>query len=573
MSPATIQGAERSIAKIFCDDYAFTIPNYQRPYAWTTDQASELIEDLLTSMENGKKPIKDLNPYFLGSVVLIKEDKNPNAQVVDGQQRLVTLTILLSAIRSLVGEQQALDISKRIYEKGDSILGTQNRYRIAIRKRDQGFFQKYIQDEGGIDELERLDESLPESCKSIRDNALLFLKKLKELEEKQCIALTQFIALQCYLVIVSTPDLDSAFRIFSVLNDRGLDLSVTDILKADIIGQIGKPSEFEYTDKWENMEDQLGRETFTDLFAHIRMIYARRKLRATMLQEFREFVKPTKKPKAFIDKTLIPMGEAFDQIINASYEGTNKVDIINTYLLYLSRIDNFDWQPPAILYITKNHNNSKNILNFLKFLERLAAGLMIMRAGINYRIERYGKLIELIHDDNDVFMEDSPLQLTPQEQGTIIDALDGDIYNIVKIRLPVLLRLDEALTEGEATYGFPIISVEHVLPQKPSTGSKWLEWWPYEEERDENVHRLGNLVLLSRRKNSQAKNYDFDKKKVKYFKSGGVSSFALTTQVLSEKQWTPEVVEERQKLLISKLKEVWSLKKPKYIRRRTARTP
>jgi uncharacterized protein with ParB-like and HNH nuclease domain len=562
MSPPTIQGTERPIAKIFSDDYAFTIPNYQRPYAWTTEEASELFDDLLTAMENGKRPIKDLNPYFLGSVVLIKEENDPDAQIVDGQQRLVTLTILLSAVRSLVGKKQALDISKRIYEKGDSILDTPNRYRLMIRQRDQDFFQKYIQDEDGIDELDDLDEHLPESCKNIRENALLFISKLKKLKDEHRLTLAKYITRQCYLVIVSTPDLDSAFRIFSVLNDRGLDLSLTDILKAEIIGKIGKASEEDYTQKWEELEEQLGRDPFSDLFAHIRMIHARKKLRATVLQEFREFVNPTKKPKPFIDDILIPMGEAFDQIANASFEGTKRVDEINRYLTYLNRIDNFDWQPPAILYMTLNRNKTRKVLRFLQKLERLAASMMIIRADINYRLERYGRLIKSIQDDEDVFNDDSPLQLTSSEQGKVITALDGDIYKVVKIRVPVLLRLDEALTEGEASYSFPIISVEHVLPQTPPMKSKWLEWWPDEEEREDNLHRLGNLALLSRRKNSQAKNYDFEKKKGKYFKRGGVSPFALTTQVLNESKWTPEVVEERQKQLLAKLKDIWDLTMP-----------
>jgi len=130
---------------------------------------------------------------------------------------------------------------------------------------------------------------------------------------------------------------------------------------------------------------------------------------------------------------------------------------------------------------------------------------------------------------------------------------------MVKIRLPVLLRLDESLSEGGASYDYPIITVEHVLPQSPSEGSKWLEWWPEEETRFEYVHRLGNLALLSRRKNSQAQNFEFERKKSEYFRHGGVSPYALTTQVLNEKEWTPQVVEIRQKLLVDTLKNVWRL--------------
>jgi hypothetical protein len=87
-----------------------------------------------------------------------------------------------------------------------------------------------------------------------------------------------------------------------------------------------------------------------------------------------------------------------------------------------------------------------------------------------------------------------------------------------------------------------------------------MEWFPTEQLRETWTHRIGNMVLLSRPKNSEAQNFDFDVKKQKYFTSArGVANFALTTQVLTEKEWTPDVVERRQKEAISHLKRVWRL--------------
>lgn len=85
-------------------------------------------------------------------------------------------------------------------------------------------------------------------------------------------------------------------------------------------------------------------------------------------------------------------------------------------------------------------------------------------------------------------------------------------------------------------------------------GSEWSRWYPTAEIHTKWIHRLGNLVLLARTKNVAASNYDFDKKKATYFAGrGGVSPFALTTQVLQEREWTPEVVERRQAELIAHL--------------------
>ncbi|WP_306297103.1 HNH endonuclease family protein [Nostoc sp. C057] len=142
----------------------------------------------------------------------------------------------------------------------------------------------------------------------------------------------------------------------------------------------------------------------------------------------------------------------------------------------------------------------------------------------------------------------------------MIKILNDDLYLIRKIRLYVLLRLDAALSEGKASYNFCNISVEHVLPQNPTFDSMWVQSFPSQEERDKYVHRMGNLVLLSSSKNAQAQNYDFDLKKQKYFTTkSGICNFALTTQVLMEKEWTPEVINKRQQQLIHQLKEVWRL--------------
>lgn len=143
-----------------------------------------------------------------------------------------------------------------------------------------------------------------------------------------------------------------------------------------------------------------------------------------------------------------------------------------------------------------------------------------------------------------------------------ITLLDGEIYTMSRKskRTMILLRLDELCSSGEARYNFPLITIEHVLPQSPPAESEWTGWWPDPVVRERDVHRLGNLVLLNRRQNSSAKNYPFDQKKRSYFAGrDGSSPFAITTQVLREPIWTPDVFERRQALLLQKLKDVWRL--------------
>jgi|ERR1019366_107352 hypothetical protein len=133
------------------------------------------------------------------------------------------------------------------------------------------------------------------------------------------------------------------------------------------------------------------------------------------------------------------------------------------------------------------------------------------------RIDRYCDLLIAIEQEKDLFAPDSPLQLTPAERKDMFRALDGNIYRLHYICRYVLLRLDAYRTESGASYDYQTASVEHVLPQRPASDSRWSQLFPTREIQNRYVNRLGNLVLLSRGKNISAENYDFERKKEKYF--------------------------------------------------------
>ena len=515
MAHMQIKGGEHPIGQIFGKGFVFRIPLYQRPYAWQQEQVEELLDDLLAYLGTGAEPVNDLAPYFLGSIVIIKEEHKPDAEVVDGQQRLTTLTILLSAIRSLLSGDDAKGLTEFIYEKGNAIEETQDRFRLTLRDRDAEFFREYVQKEGQLDKLKALNAGkLSDSQQNVRHNTGVLVERLKKLPSDICKRLAQFIIKKCFLVVVSTPDFASAYRIFMVLNNRGLDLSHSDILKSEIIGKVPLAEQEKYGKKWEETEELLGREAFTDLFSHIRTIYRKLKLKETVLAEFRQYVSKTAPdPKKLVDDVLVPFAEAYSSIKDASYESTSGADDINRLLRWLSRIDNTDWLPSAILYMAKYDNDPKALNRFFVDLERLAAVLMLLRTGINERIGRFGGIVTAIEKGDDLYADASSLQLTADEKAEAIKALNGDVYNLLpKLRTYVLLRLDSALSGGGATYDYDLITVEHVLPQTPEPGSKWETWFPDLDARAATVHRLGNLALLTRRKNSSARNFEFDKK-------------------------------------------------------------
>ncbi len=150
------------------------------------------------------------------------------------------------------------------------------------------------------------------------------------------------------------------------MNDRGLDLSPTDILKADIIGAMPEDIRQKYTDQWEEIEEETGRDGFRDLFAHIRMIYAKDKLRSNLPEAFRKTVLSKDNGREFVDNVLSPYSEVFGIVTQAAYESIADAESVNSYLRHLGRLDNFDWLPPVISFFKKHRNDHQSLAIFTK---------------------------------------------------------------------------------------------------------------------------------------------------------------------------------------------------------------
>ena len=554
--PAKITATEKNLVQVFSDNYFFEIPLYQRPYAWTDEHVEELLDDLIDAMRRDSDA-----PYFLGSIVLIKSDDNPKSEVVDGQQRLTTLTMLLCVLRDISNVNNLDDF---IRQAGNEFKGTEDRYRLSARRRDRSFFEEHIQRMHSLEDFVQLDPAtFSDSQRHMFENVGYLKRELLKLDDWERLKLATYVAQKCFLVVVSASDGDSARRIFSVMNNRGLDLSPTDVLKAVVLDAItDSQSQDEYAVKWESIEEELGRDDFRDLFAHIRMIYRKDKLRGSLENEFQTYVLSgltSKKAIDFVDDELEPYADAYEIVSRASYESTEDAEKVNTLLRHLNRLDNFDWIPPAIAYFRLRKGQTGRLLEFTRNLDRLAYGLFIRRANINERIDRYAQVISAIESEDGLFEGRNPLELSPEEKTEIVDRLDGDIYSQVRLRTPLLLRLDSVVAEEGASYQHPIVSIEHVMPQNPGDDSQWVKWFPDEEDRKRWTHRLANLVLLSRRKNSRASNYEFERKKSEYFQKHGTTTFALTTKVVDQSEWTPTILECRQQELIGALRKHWRL--------------
>ncbi|KMY55298.1 hypothetical protein AC623_16280 [Bacillus sp. FJAT-27231] len=559
-----IEAKEILFKDLFGSKFAFKIPGYQRQYSWEKDQLEQLFEDIKEAME-----LKE-DSYFLGSVILqVIDQKSDNSgmyDVVDGQQRLTTLTILLAVMRDLITNPKAkTTLQSKIYQEADPYEDKPETVRLRVRDRDYSFFKKYILEEGGT-KLTVNEPDLTESQDRMTKAIYIFSEKFLEngqLDEQLVDNMIHFILNKCMFVYVKTGTFTSAFRLFSILNDRGMPLSNADLLKSTNLGAITETERLHYQNLWEAMEEELGREELEKLLGYIRLIFVKEKARKTIQEEYEEkiFAKnPDFRGKQFIEYVKQFADIYREKVLNADIQTTDKEVAVKYHgLLTLMRdfIPSSDWIPVLIHFIQK-FQSPNEIYSFLRVLERKFVVSWIKGITPTGRVTEVVKMIQAVDnasDPNDVAKE-KIFQTSEDYKAVKLNIQVDDLYK-KKYAKYLLLRLDMSLNENanvKKSYT-GVISVEHILPQNPSEGSSWRQDFT-KEERKVWTNRLGNLVLLSRKKNSSANNREFHIKLQKYF-SNGITDFELTKDLKKFQQWTVKECESRHENLTDKLMAIY----------------
>ncbi|MBR0035826.1 MAG: DUF1524 domain-containing protein, partial [Synergistaceae bacterium] len=472
--------------------------------------------------------------------------------------RLTTLTILFSVIASELQPDTQDRYTADSFINAPAQCFEIRHARLSIRPKDNDFFRKYIHaaDIDGLLALNAYDQDT-EAKKNIILNAKLLRERISKKFASQVNMMNFLLCVvkQCLIVAVSTPAHDTAFRVFSVLNSRGMDLMPTDILKAEITGQIIDHDEQEqYTEFWDNKENNITRPEFQNLFSAIRMIYVKAKARKSLLDEFKASVLPIitdNSAKQFIDDVLVPYSMAYIFLKSNTKR--------NEYLKWLNTLENSDWLPPAMKYYVTHKDDPDSLAKFFRKLERLAAYMLVAAFDVNQRIARYSQILsELEASDGADFPS---IELSDAEKQYFIDRLNSDVYFMARARRKyIILRLDSFVAASTgASYDHSYLTIEHVLPQTVNENTYWSEKWPDEDERAKWLHKLGNLIPLEGRKNISASNYDFTAKKDVYFFKNGITSYALASQVAACTEWTPEIVAERQRDILEIFRRNWDL--------------
>lgn len=238
----------RTISTLFSTNVKYVVPRFQREYSWTKDEVSELWHDVINNLKLKDGRIENLE-YFIGSLVLIGEDKSPELLIVDGQQRLTTITILLSALVETFKSIGENDLAQGIYST--YIEGKDVRFKPFFKLENENpkpFLQESIQH---ITKKENQPQNKEE--KTLWDSYLYFVNKFridnlrKDIKfwndvpgtnsQKQLAVLEAVrdeILLNLKVIYITVANEDDAYMIFETLNARGKNLSSVDLIKNDL---------------------------------------------------------------------------------------------------------------------------------------------------------------------------------------------------------------------------------------------------------------------------------------------------------------------------------------------------
>ena len=207
------------------------------------------------------------------------------------------------------------------------------------------------------------------------------------------------------------------------------------------------------------------------------------------------------------------------------------------------------WIAPLLRYYDKFRK--QNLLGFVRKLNDKFASDWIAGLTPTSRLINMNKIIDEIDktDDSSELLNKDCLAINQQE---ITDFLEADMYGKRPTRY-ILLLLNYLYQSHEQQFNTPkTISIEHILPQNPENDSQWVKDFN-DEQRQKWTNKLGNLIILSRRKNSSQSNKDFAEKQQKYFK--GNVELGRSAQIMACQTWTVSDVEKNHKEALDKLKE------------------
>ncbi|RWX51707.1 hypothetical protein VU01_10942 [Candidatus Electrothrix marina] len=555
--------ANNTFRQLMGNGLLYRVPPFQRDYSWSADEWDDLWQDFLSLHTTEEEPI-----HYMGYLVLQSSDSK-RFDIIDGQQRITTISIILLAAISLLHDlAQAESINdKRAEQLRNSYIGYLDpvtltaKSKLTLNRHNDRFYQDYLVP------LQHLPQrGLNASEHLLRKAFLWFKARLKADLEASGEAIAGFVDQtvdRLFFTVITVTDELNAFKVFETLNARGVRLSATDLLKNYLFSVISKEGAHvtelkTLEERWEAIIGLLGSDSFPE-FLRVFWNSGHKLVRKTHLfKTIRQAVSDRGQAFALIrdlDRHARIYG-ALRNPLDTSWERDERNSLQQLQMFNVR-------QPLSLLLAAFDHfgdtdrNSFKQILRavtMLSFrynvicglpgneLERVYNAIAVQLADGTFTSARAViTALQPIYPEDKVFkiaFADKSLRTTSSRNKKVVRY--------------ILFELERCCSNISYDPDNSAYTIEHILPEHPEQG-----WDTFDDRQHENaVYQLGNMTLLSASANRELGNAPYQEKKTVYAQS----EFAIT-QGISRRydDWTPAAIASRQIWMASQAVSIWNI--------------
>lgn len=552
--------------------FQFCIPIYQRHYSWTAEQCRKLYDDILRAGSE-----EEIKGHFIGSIVYISKGLSTQTiqqplLVIDGQQRLTTCTLLLSALANLLDEEKLIppedefSVKKiRYYYLTNDVEEGERHYKLLLSDTDRETLKSLVK-----------NVPLPSDLSlRINENYTLFKHWLNE-DKDELLAICRGLAKMMIVEVALESGIDNPQLIFESMNSTGLALSQTDLIRNYILMGLEPSLQTKlYQEYWKKIENNFGQEGYTRYFNEFMRHYLTVKNGMipninAVYEEFKIF-----SSKHFKDK---PEKLVEDIYIYADYYCCLVLDLEKDQVLANAlkrlKILKVDVVYPLLLQLYHEYRNRNLSHSDLLECIRLIESYVFRRAICGIPTNSLNKTFVSLGRDLDIsqilnqlkyrFIIMQNYRIFPNDEEFKAKLIQRDVYNFP--RRNYLLENLENYGRKE-TVSIINYTIEHILPQNPNLSIEWQndlgENW--QEIQKTYLHTLGNLTLTAYNSELSDKTYHEKRKEIRN-KEGDYIGLAFSPLFLNgdfvhTEKWNVEEIEKRAIRLAKQAIKIWEYPK------------
>jgi len=563
-------------------DARYQIPQYQRPYKWGDDQVDKLWDDLWEAYQNNE------TSYFLGSIITAKpEGENHYLDIVDGQQRATTLMILFCACRDIfpdinkVADDPTIIVDISTINSAIQQNNRVDRLRLHTHSNHQSDFKRIILEQGAtLKALKPTKKQLAfdeEPKYKFHNTAFIFRERLKALGIEKAGDFINFIFNRVQIIRIDCTSVGFAIKLFQVLNDRGLDLTNSDLIKSFLLDQVYRRNnddpatkvllEKQFMDDWKSCETVANSTDYSlnDLFVLYQYYLLAQNPKKSLSDELQARFKDMNPNDVIADV------KAFCESYKNNFYDTNDKTVSSLWYLPWS----FYWRS---ILLTAKHTNYAEFDRLKKLVHRFYY-LHWIAGDTLTKIKQFSfNLIKSVKDKKSIDLIEQEMEAKINDDKVIervVAEIESPNLYFQRWCKPLLFTIEYNITDAEEIEFLAMedrnIHVEHILPRAYSIVSGWehidektqLEW----------IDSGGNLTLLSGKKNIEASNSAFSTKISVYTGKGRygeddkkITKFQMTQNIVNEyKQgvfvnWNKDTIHKRFGWFLRNVEEIFNIK-------------